>query len=213
MKQPLITQEQMTNFLDTCYERIVAGNSAVPGCEQVAQEYLTKYKDPEVAAKKYIANQVAKCTTSGFVTSLGGFLTLPVAIPANIASVLYVQLKMIATLAVIGGYDPSEDEVQTLAYLCLTGHSIVDICKQTGVQIANKATASLIAKRLPGAVLTKINKAVGFRLITKTGSKSLITVTKLVPVAGGVVGAGVDYAGTKVIAKKAYKTFILNTIE
>lgn len=213
MKQPLITQEQMTNFLDTCYEKIVAGNSAVPGCEQVAQEYLTKYKDPEVAAKKYIANQVAKCTTSGFVTSLGGFLTLPVAIPANIASVLYVQLKMIATLAVIGGYNPTDDEVQTLAYLCLTGQSIADVCKQTGVQIANKLTYTFVSKKIPGTLLTKINRAVGTKLITKAGTKSAITLTKMVPIAGGVVGAGFDYVGTKVIANKAYKTFILNTIE
>ena len=36
----------------------------------------------------FISWQVAKCGTSGFLTGLGGLITLPVAIPANIASVL-----------------------------------------------------------------------------------------------------------------------------
>ena len=42
---------------------------------------------------------------------------MPVAIPANISSVIYVQLRMVAAIARIGGYDPSDDEVRTMAYV------------------------------------------------------------------------------------------------
>ena len=162
-------------------------------------------------------NQGKKCTASGFVTGLGGLITLPVAIPANVASVIYIQMRMIATLAVMGGYDLHDDEVQTLVYLCLVKTSITDVCKSAGVSVANKVTRNLL-KKLPGTVLTKINqkvgfRKVGFRLVTKFGEKGVVNLVKVVPVAGGIVGGGADLITTKFIANKAYKVFLLNDIE
>lgn len=212
MKKQLITQEQMMEVLDKCYEGAMNGLPGSKPCEVLANDYLEKYQDPTVAAKKLIDAQVAKCTTSGFVTSLGGLITLPVAIPANVASVLYVQMRMIGALAVIGGYDLKNDEVQTMVYLCLVKSSVADVCKSAGVQVANKVTMAML-KKLPGTVLTKINQKVGFRLLTKFGEKGVINLVKLVPVAGGVVGGGVDLIGTKTIANKAYKAFLMNSIE
>lgn len=213
MSKQLITQEQMMELLDKCYEGAMNGLVNSKPCDQLAAEYLNKYTDPKTAAKKkLIDNQIAKCTTSGFVTSLGGFITLPVAIPANVASVLYVQMRMIGALAVIGGYDLHNDEVQTMVYLCLVKSSASDICKSAGIQVANKMTMNML-KKLPGTVLTKINQKVGFRLITKFGEKGVINLVKIVPIAGGVVGGGVDFVGTKLIANKAYHAFLLNDIE
>lgn len=212
MGKELITQEQMMEVLDKCYEGAMKGLPGSKPCDALANDYLSKYKDPTVAAKKLIDAQVAKCTTSGFVTSLGGLITLPVAVPANVASVLYVQIRMIGALAVIGGYDLKNDEVQTMVYLCLVKSSVSDVCKSAGVQVANKMTMAML-KKLPGTVLTKINQKVGFRLLTKFGEKGLVNLVKLVPIAGGVVGGGVDFVGTKLIADKAYKAFLLNDIE
>lgn len=212
MAKQLITQEQMMELLDKCYSGAINGIPGSKSCEVLAKEYLSKYADPKVSAKKFIDNQVAKCTTSGFVTGLGGLITLPVAIPANVASVLYIQIRMIASLAVMGGNNLNDDEVQTLVYLCLVKTSIADVCKSAGVQVANKVTLNLL-KKLPGTVLTKINQKVGFRLITKFGEKGVVNLVKLVPIAGGVVGGSVDFVGTKLIANKAYKVFLLNEIE
>lgn len=212
MAGQLISQEQMMEVLEKCYSGAVNGLPGSKSCEALATEYLNKYSSPTVAAKKLIDNQVAKCTTSGFLTSLGGLITLPIAIPANVASVLYIQMRMIASLAVIGGYNLNDDEVQTLVYLCLVKTSIADVCKSAGVQVANKVTLNLL-KKLPGTVLTKINQKVGFRLITKFGEKGVVNLVKIVPIAGGVVGGSVDFVGTKLIANKAYKVFLLNDIE
>lgn len=212
MGKELITQEQMMEVLDKCYEGAMNGLPGSKPCDVLANDYLSKYKDPTVAAKKLIELQVAKCTTSGFVTSLGGLITLPVAIPANVASVLYVQIRMIGALAIIGGYDLKNDEVQTMVYLCLVKSSVSDICKSAGVQVANKITMAML-KKLPGTILKNINQKVGFRLLTKFGEKGVVNLVKLVPIAGGVVGGGVDFVGTKLIADKAYKAFLLNDIE
>lgn len=125
-----------------------------------------KNKDINTAAKKFINYQIAKCTTSGFLSGLGGLVTLPVAIPANIGSVIYVQMRMIACLAYMGGYDTDSDQVQTLVYACLAGISIDQLIKNVGIQFGTKFTMSMV-KKIPGKVLTKINQKVGFRFLTK----------------------------------------------
>ena len=124
-KKMQVTQEDIMKLLDKLYDGSIQGIPKVsPPIEKLAEDYLSKNYDVEKAAKSFINYQIAKCTTSGFLTSFGGFITLPVAIPANIGSVLYVQMRMIACLAYMGGYDINCDQVQTLVYACLAGISV-----------------------------------------------------------------------------------------
>lgn len=206
----VISQEKMQGVLDWSYNQAVEGAPGLPSAVTLADNYLSKYEDPDKAIDRLVRWQIAKCTTSGFLSGLGGLITLPVAVPANIASVLYVQIRMIAAIAHMRGYDLKDDEVKTLVYITLTGQSMAEIGKSVGVQFAMKAgTAQL--KRLPGTVLVKINQAVGFRLVTKFGTKGLINLGKAVPLLGGAVGGGFDAATTKIIARNAKKNLISNT--
>lgn len=115
---------------------------------------------------------------------------------------------MIATIAAIGGYCVDDDEVETLVFMCLTGTSVADACKQTGVTLANKMTTSFVKKKVSAESLKKINNAVGFKLFTKFGEKGVINIGKLIPIAGGIVGGSFDFVTTNIIAKRAYSTFI-----
>ncbi len=203
----LITQEDMVKILDGVYDNVINGlGKASPSVEEFAKDYLEKEKEPSVAAKKMIKNQILKCTTSGFITGFGGLITLPITIPANISSVLYVQMRMIACTAYMAGYDLKSDQVQTLVYACLAGVSVTEVVKQTGVKIGVKMATSAI-KKIPGKTLTKINQKVGFRFITKFGEKGVINLGKLVPGVGAVIGGTLDYAETKVIANRSYNWF------
>lgn len=203
-----VSQEEIMQLLDKLYEQSVQGISKVsPPIEELANDYLRKSKDVDTAAKRFINYQTAKCTTSGFLTGLGGLITLPVAIPANVGSVMYVQMRMIACLAYMGGYDTNSDQVQTLVYACLAGISVDQILKQAGIQFGTRFTMAMV-KKIPGTVLTKINQKVGFRFLTKFGTKGIINIGKAVPFVGGVIGGGFDFVETKAIANRAYKMFI-----
>lgn len=203
-----INQEQVMELLDTLYAKSINGIPKVSlPINELANNYLDKNESIEKAAKQFVNYQVAKCTTSGFITGLGGIITLPVTIPANVSSVMYVQMRMIACLAHMGGYDTKSDQVQTLVYACLAGISIEQIIKNAGIQFGTKFTMAMV-KKIPGTVLTKINQKVGFRFITKFGEKGIINIAKLVPVVGGVIGGGFDFAETRVIANRAYRMFI-----
>lgn len=203
-----MNQNQIMELLDTVYKKTING---IPKVSQpidvLANDYLSNNDSTEKAARQFVNYQVAKCTTSGFVTGLGGLITLPVAIPANVSSVMYVQMRMIACLAYMGGYDTHNDQVQTLVYACLAGISIDQIIKQAGIKFGTNFTTAMV-KKIPGTVLTKINQKVGFRFLTKFGEKGIINIAKLVPVVGGVIGGGFDLVETKVIANRAYKMFI-----
>lgn len=194
-------------LLDTCYEKCLNGVPYVsPSVEELANDYLDKYPTKQQACKAMINNQIIKCTTSGFLTGFGGAITIPVALPANISSVLYVQMRMIACTAYMAGFELNSDQTQTFVYACLAGVSVNALVKQAGIKFGVKFANGLI-KKIPGKVLTKINQKVGFRLITKFGSKGIINLGKLVPGVGAVIGGGLDLVETKVISARAYKWF------
>lgn len=203
-----MTQEDMMILLQSLYEKSIDGIPAVSQpIEELADQYLSKHDTVEASAKSFINYQIAKCTTSGFLTGFGGILTLPITVPANISSVLYVQMRMIACLAHMGGYEANSDQTQTLVYACLAGISIDTLIKQASIKIGTKLTTSLV-KKIPGAALVKINQKVGFRLLTKFGTKGVINIGKMIPIVGAVVGGAFDFAETKTIANRAYKLFI-----
>ena len=209
--QQIITPEQVQELLNIAYDKSLNGipNVSKP-VEELANDYAKRHKTKQGAAKALINNQLAKCTTSGFLSGLSGFLVLPVSlasIPANIANVLYVQIRMVAALAKLGGYDVKEDQVQTMVYVCLAGSAASDVLKEAGVKVGNKLALNAV-KNIPGSVLTAINQKVGFRLATKFGETGIVNLGKLVPVAGAFLGGGFDFATTRIIATTAYKQFI-----
>lgn len=209
-KKSSLSQEDIMKILDSCYEKCLHGIPKVsPNVEDMAEEYLQKYKTSEIACKSMLRNQVIKCTTSGFITGFGGFVTMPVTIPANITSVLYVQMRMIACTAYMAGLDLNSDDTQTFVYACLAGVAVNNVLKQASLKFGVKFTNGLI-KKIPGKTLTAINQKVGFRFITKFGSKGIVNLGKLVPGVGAITGGTLDFVETKIIANRAFNWFFKN---
>lgn len=195
--------------LDKLYSSALNGIPMVSGSvDDLVEDYLSKYETVEEAAAALVRAQVVKCGTSDFITGFGGLITLPVAIPANLSSVFYVQMRMIAAIAAMGGYDVRSDQVKTQIYVCLTGTSVADLLKEAGINAGKQAARSAI-KKIPGVVLTKINQRIGFRFITKFGEKGVVNLGKCVPLVGAVIGGGMDVASTRVIGKRAIAEFIV----
>ena len=207
-----INSDDMMSLLDSLYNNVVQGVPKVSKpVEVLALDYVQKYKDKETAINKLLKNQVTKCTVSGFMSGLGGAITLPVAVSADIASVLYVQMRMIAATAYISGFDLESDQTHTFVYACLAGVSVDKVLADAGIKFATKYSTALI-KKIPGDVIKAINQKVGFRLVTKFGEKGIINLGRIVPVAGGIVGGAFNLAETKIIANRAYKVFFKDDI-
>lgn len=205
-----MNSNRIIKLLDWAYDKSMNGIPGGMPSEQLSKEYLDKNNNnAEAAANNLINWQISKCATSGFVTGLGGIITLPVAIPANISSVLYVQMRMIAAIAYMGGYNIRDDSVKSLVYICMTGNSAGDVLKDIGIKIGTKLTQNAINK-ISFTTIKKINQVVGTRLITKFGQTGIVNLGKAIPFVGGIIGGGMDATSTKIIGTVSKKMFILN---
>jgi uncharacterized protein (DUF697 family) len=204
------THDAIMKALDWSYDKAI--NGGIPGIDtaiELSESYITKGNSLDEQVDSLIRWQNTKSATSGFLTGLGGLITLPIAIPANLTSVILVQMRMVAAIAHMGGYDLKDDQVKSFVYACLAGNGAKDILKNAGIQIGRKLAVTGI-KRIPFEVIKKINQAVGFRLLTKFGAKGVINLGKMVPVLGGIVGGTVDAVTTNTIGNVAKRLFILN---
>ncbi len=89
-------QNTLMKALNLVYEKAiegVPGTSGIPGLgsvEDFARGYMEGEGSIEDKVDSLIRFQVAKASASGFVSGLGGFLTLPVTLPTNLVSVFYI---------------------------------------------------------------------------------------------------------------------------
>ena len=206
-KEKALTQSTIVKAMDWAYDKAVAGIGGFDSAEDIAADYLKQNGSLRDKANSLIRWQNAKAGTSGFVTGLGGLITLPVTLPANITSVLYVQIRMIAAIAKMGGYDLKDDRVKSLVFCCLVASSASDVLKQTGIAIGNKLALNAI-KNISGVTLKQINQNVVFMLFTIFGEIGLVNFGKAIPLLGGVVGALFDIFSTNTIGNVARDTFL-----
>jgi uncharacterized protein (DUF697 family) len=202
-----LTENKIMDVLNWSYDKAVQGVAGLDSAYDLADDYLKQEGSLHAQANSLIRWQNTKAGTSGFLTGLGGIITLPVAIPANVASVMYVQIRMIAAIAHMGGYNLNDDRVKSLVFLCLTGNAAKDILKDVGIVVGKKLAENAI-KNISGKTIVAINRKVGFRLLTKFGEKGVINLGKAIPLLGGFVGATFDSVSTNTVGNIARDTFI-----
>lgn len=168
---------------------------------------LEEREDIDKAIARLIVESVQAAGVNGFVTGLGGFITLPVTIPANMAGALVINARLAAAIAYLRGYDPKDPHVRTVVTLIAVGSNAQQIAKAVGVKVGQKVAMEAI-KKLPIAIIREINKKAGFMLLAKYGSKrALVTLAKGIPLVGGVVGGAVDASMTSVIGRTSRSMF------
>jgi uncharacterized protein (DUF697 family) len=202
-----LSESKIMKVLDWSYDKAVNGVPGLDSASEMAVDYMKNDDSSIDQANSLICWQNTKAGTSGFLTGLGGIITMPVMIPANISSVMYVQIRMIASIAHMGGHDLKDDRVKSLVYACLTGNAAKEILKDIGIVIGTKLTTSVI-KNISGKTIVAINQKVGFRLLTKFGEKGALNLGKAVPLVGGIIGATFDSVATNTIGNIARDTFI-----
>jgi hypothetical protein len=186
----------------------ISGVPPLSSASDLADEYLIHegYESNDERVDSLIKWECSKNFAAGFVTGLGGVITMPVAVPAALAASWIIQARMAAAIARIYGHSLDEDKVRTFALLTLLGGEATEILREVGVTAGSRLALEAI-KRIPRKTLGAINRAVGFRLLSKAGQKGVINLAKLVPVAGGAVGGAVDLVACQTVGRIAKKVF------
>ncbi|MFT8844170.1 MAG: EcsC family protein [Schleiferilactobacillus harbinensis] len=198
-----LTSTAAQRVLDWSYHRAVKGAGKGEPVPQLAATYLARAGgDPEAAIQEFLRYARRRVGTVSFLTGLGGLATLPVAIPAEVANTLYMQLRMVTVIAALRGYDLNDDRVKTMTLITLTGNAAEDYLKKAGI-----AWTGRLGERVSAATLQRINQLVGRKLFAVAGEHGRVHFSKLVPLLGAGVGAGVDIAATATLAVVAKQTF------
>ena len=185
--------------LDWAYTRATSVLPGLGSAEELAAKHLSRTGNSEDAIDDLIRWQTAFAGAAGAVANLGGLITLPVALPASMASALLIQLRMVAAIAILRGYDPQDERVKAASFLSLAG--------STGGQAvggAGLAVGSRLLSHASGAVAARIRQAVGTRLAARAGTAGM---AKMVPLIGGLVGGGIDAAVTRGVGAVAKQYF------
>ncbi len=193
------------------YDRAVSGAPGLDGAAGLAGGYRDRHSSIDAAINALIARQTRQAGAAGFITGLGGAVTLPLLLPAHFVSTLYIQIQLVAAIAHLRGYDIGSDEVRFAAFACLSGSAAADRLKTAGVNLGAQF-AKQMATRIPVDIVKNIGGVAGAHLVQRIGAHTGISAAKALPVLGGVMSAGFDAATTRLIGRTAQRLFVLRVV-
>ena len=178
-------------------ELAIDGYGRLPGARTAAGRHLQRHSGSvDDAIESIIASHVRLASAQGFVTNLGGVATMPVAVPANLAGVAVVQVRMVAALAHLRGYDVNDNRVRTALVMCLLGDDEVAKRISSG-SLPTSPMAVATAPVFDAALDHQVVEAVMADLLSRIGGKNIaLAVTRRVPLLGGGIGAVMDGIAT-----------------
>jgi hypothetical protein len=204
-------ESQATRVVDALVQHLlrvgVDGAGKLPPAAEVARRAFAKTGETEQAIDRIVSNHTRMAAGGGFVTGLGGFVTLPVALPANVLSFYVLATRMVGAIAAARGYDTTKPDVRTAILLTLTGSDATEVLAKAGVGPVSGRVTAIALRRLPPSLLMVVNKGVAFRIVVKLGQKGLARFGRAVPIIGGLIGGVLDVLLIRRIGRKAREQF------
>lgn len=198
-----------TSFVREALQRAIAGVGPLPGAAAAADAHLRARGGDEVrAVHDVIESHVRLAGGQGFVTNLGGLVTAPVTMPANIAGLAVVQCRMVAGIAHLRGHDLSDAHVRAAVTLTLLGEDKVTemvAAKQVTGTPYELATSPSKDPRTEQRIAAEV---AGVLVARMAGKQVVSSVGRRVPLVGGVVGAGADGFTTWKVGRYADAEFL-----
>jgi hypothetical protein len=208
---PGVDQNRLSRSASDLVRRLVDlgidGLGPLPAAADAAASARRSHPATEAAIDSLVSTAQRSAAIGGFVTGLGGFVTLPVALPANLLGFYVIATRTVAGVAALRGYDLSRDEVRAAVLVTLTADDAPSVLSKFGIGGSGGLATRLARRQLSGPGLALLNKAVGFQLLSRIGRTSLARLGRGVPFAGGLIGAGSDVYQLRRIAKAARGAF------
>jgi uncharacterized protein (DUF697 family) len=206
MKLDAKAMTAVLSALHWAYDKAIEGVPGLDSAGDLAASYQAQFPSSEQAIEALVRWQIAKAAAAGFLTNIGGAATLPIAVPANLVSALYIQVRMVAAIAALRGHDLKSDQVRTIVLACLCGTTLVDVAKEAAVGIGT-GLAQQAATSLSTAALERVKHVGGFELLRKAAGRVPLNLSRLAPLIGGLLAGALDGALTRSYANVAKRLF------
>jgi len=208
-KVTLVAPQITAGFVHQALERAIRGVGPLDGAAVLAEKERAEHAGDDAAAiKDIIETHVRLAGAQGFLTNIGGLVTVPVAVPANIAGLALIQCRMVAAIAHLRGYDLADKRVRNGILASLLGEermlSLIKKKKLPGTPMA-VATAPVYDEHLSTVMA---NEVAGEIITRMAGKRIAFTVGRRVPVVGGIIGAGTDGFATWQVGRYVDREFL-----
>jgi len=163
----------------------------------------------EIATIKELTDtHMRLAAAQGMATNLGGLVTAAMAIPANIAGLAFLQIRLTGAILHLRGYDVYDARVQNAILAALLGEAkILELLREAKVPTTPMAIAAAPVEDPQLCVVLAIEVAA--ELVTRVGGKRLATtVARRTPLVGGFFGAGTDAYWTWQAGRYADREFL-----
>ena len=174
----------------------------------VSQEKLEKY------AEKLILKRTSQSSIASFVAGIPGGLAMAATIPADVLQFFGMALRLAQELSYLYGSDDLwkdghiDDEKVQSQLLLYCGVMFGVSGAVSGVRVLSTQIAKTTLKKLPQKALTKtfwypmikqIGKAIGVKVTKSTVAQGI---SKAIPVIGGVISGGLNFASMMPMANR-----------
>ena len=163
--------------------------------------------DSAIAVSALIDGHVRVAGLQGFVTNLGGLVTVAVGVPANITGLALLQSHLVAGITHVRGYDLDDQRVRNAILACLLGPEAVPTLVGNGTLPATPmglATSPVHDVELD----QRIAQLVTAELLGRVGARRVASsLVRRVPLLGGGIGAVGDARSTYRVGRYAEQEF------
>lgn len=181
----------------------IDGVYTLPSAKVSAARALQRKVDADEAVEWLISTHIAMASAQGFATNVGGLVTSIVATPANVTGIVVIQVRLVACIAHLRGYDIDDRRVRTAMLMCLLGDD--DLARQ--IESGRLPTSPMAVATAPMAdadLDVKVAERIVADVLANVGGKRLSSlVLRKIPLIGGGIGAVSDGYGTHVIGQCA----------
>lgn len=182
------------------YTLAVEGTAVTDSAAVLAESYLQNGVSCRDAAESLVLYESLKAASSGFACGLTGGALLPLTVTADVCSSLFIQMRLCAAVAIIGGHDTADPRVRLLCWGALAGDACADAI--SGI-ITRLLTRVLSLPQAETTLLTVVRDA----LLLKS-SHVLLSESLLHPLLGGAINGGAAWLVTRLTGQLAIRLFI-----
>lgn len=181
----------------------IDGVYTLPSAKVSAARALQRKVDADEAVDWLITTHIAMASAQGFATNVGGVVTSIIATPANITGIVVIQVRLVACIAHLRGYDIDDRRVRTAMLMCLLGDD--DLTRQIASgRLPTSPMAVATAPMSDADLDLKVAERIVADVMANVGGKRLSSlVLRKIPLIGGGIGAVSDGYGTHVIGQCA----------
>jgi hypothetical protein len=194
------------SFVRQAFDRAVDGFGPLVGAAEAADKRLAEHDgDVDKAIRSLIDTHVRFAGAEGFLTNIGGLVTMAVTLPLNVSGLALLQCHLVAGIAHLRGYDLTDPRVRNAVIACMLGEDTVKkLVKKKKLPSTPMAIATAPADD-PELDTRLAAEVTGELMARVAGKRTIAVIGRRVPVIGGGVGAVTDGYATYQIGRYAAK--------